>query len=857
MQRRGQVTTILATVLCVVVALSAFLGIRRAERIPVKALATSILDITARAMEEGITRPAIAGERLAARIVNDPGMGRGTSSVIAADILSLAPWITGVSIAPHAVVKYHFPEGESKDLIGHDLLTNPARRAFLLAAVQKRATVLEPPSESIDGRSIAFVRTPVIMADGSFWGFVSISFDFAYFMRDHLGSAGAAGFDLSILRQSSDPAIAPALIWGEDRVLGGSAVKASIRLPGDDVWTLAALPRTGWNRTDPFAYALLALAVAAILLAALLALRGRAPGRNAAPASPESGWELEAERAAKELSYFSTGLEKGIERLEAESESFPALQPRIAPIAKELRAEMEPFIALASELSEYAEARAGRMVPRRKEFETAALIAGVQASCAPVLEAKGLGLNVVTPPKMPPVLKGDLPRLQRVLRLLVLEAAASADRGDVLLRVVPLKSKGRHIPLKILVADQGPSPATDRIAAVFDPFTSARGPLSSRKGLSGMGMAAARAMLAAMGAEIRILESPIDYEFGIELIIPLELPRSQGFDPSPELAFETSPGRDPSESAEAKNSPAPTAVAESEPPSAVETAGAASAAAGDAAAGSVEGAAASAAAVAQAVEAGIAPDVEVDSVAVPVAAPVEKPVMTPASATAEQPRTPEDPPADQADEPSQPEIGDFENFRFWLRTHATGISFKGSAVPGSLFLPDSGAEIEPDTVRIEVPPAGIPTPETPEPAPEAAPEPVPEVAPSIPAAPAIPAILLVDDSATTRNIVTRMLDSRGYRCDSVDSGEAAVAAALAKKYDLILMDCLMPGMDGFAAARMIRSSAEEAGTRIVGMSSMIMQGEYERGVEAGMDGMIAKPITVADLLASVSKVVGD
>jgi CheY-like chemotaxis protein len=102
-----------------------------------------------------------------------------------------------------------------------------------------------------------------------------------------------------------------------------------------------------------------------------------------------------------------------------------------------------------------------------------------------------------------------------------------------------------------------------------------------------------------------------------------------------------------------------------------------------------------------------------------------------------------------------------------------------------------------------------------------------------------------------------MLDSRGYRCDSVDSGEAAVAAALAKKYDLILMDCLMPGMDGFAAARMIRSSAEEAGTRIVGMSSMIMQGEYERGVEAGMDGMIAKPITVADLLASVSKVVGD
>ena len=68
---------------------------------------------------------------------------------------------------------------------------------------------------------------------------------------------------------------------------------------------------------------------------------------------------------------------------------------------------------------------------------------------------------------------------------------------------------------------------------------------------------------------------------------------------------------------------------------------------------------------------------------------------------------------------------------------------------------------------------------------------------------AIRKIMVVDDSPTERAVVEKLLKKRGYEVLTVDSGEAAIARATAEQPDLILMDVVMPGLNGFQATRAI------------------------------------------------------
>src|SRR5258708_23612601 len=68
-------------------------------------------------------------------------------------------------------------------------------------------------------------------------------------------------------------------------------------------------------------------------------------------------------------------------------------------------------------------------------------------------------------------------------------------------------------------------------------------------------------------------------------------------------------------------------------------------------------------------------------------------------------------------------------------------------------------------------------------------------------------VLLAEDNPTNRHVATRMLARMGHTVDAVEDGAQAVAAAAAVDYDVILMDMMMPEVDGLAATRMIRASA--------------------------------------------------
>ena len=115
------------------------------------------------------------------------------------------------------------------------------------------------------------------------------------------------------------------------------------------------------------------------------------------------------------------------------------------------------------------------------------------------------------------------------------------------------------------------------------------------------------------------------------------------------------------------------------------------------------------------------------------------------------------------------------------------------------------------------------------------------------------AILVVDDSEANRDIVGRMLSLRGYRADFAASGNEAISLAAAKSYKVVFMDSYMPGMDGQAATRILRTSGLSSRAFIVGMSAKIGDQELEKCRQSGMDDLLAKPFTLKQLIAFLER----
>lgn len=117
-------------------------------------------------------------------------------------------------------------------------------------------------------------------------------------------------------------------------------------------------------------------------------------------------------------------------------------------------------------------------------------------------------------------------------------------------------------------------------------------------------------------------------------------------------------------------------------------------------------------------------------------------------------------------------------------------------------------------------------------------------------------ILLVEDSRVNQMVVDAMLQREGYSVDIVDNGRKALEAMRRNDYDLVLMDCQMPEMDGFEATGALRSGAcGEHGRQvpIIAITANAMRGEKERCVHAGFTDYIAKPVRKMQLIDILEK----
>lgn len=111
-------------------------------------------------------------------------------------------------------------------------------------------------------------------------------------------------------------------------------------------------------------------------------------------------------------------------------------------------------------------------------------------------------------------------------------------------------------------------------------------------------------------------------------------------------------------------------------------------------------------------------------------------------------------------------------------------------------------------------------------------------------------VLLAEDNPTNRKVAERMLALLGCSVTAVENGLLAVEAVENDNFDLVLMDCQMPEMDGYSATREIRRRESESNrprTRIVALTANALASDRERALESGMDFHVAKPIKKADL----------
>ena len=112
-------------------------------------------------------------------------------------------------------------------------------------------------------------------------------------------------------------------------------------------------------------------------------------------------------------------------------------------------------------------------------------------------------------------------------------------------------------------------------------------------------------------------------------------------------------------------------------------------------------------------------------------------------------------------------------------------------------------------------------------------------------------ILIVEDEPKNLKLVSDLLQRFGYVTIEATDGEQGVELAKARKPDLILMDIMLPKMDGLEATRILKADATTRNIPVLALTSYAMAGDKERMLQAGCDGYLTKPIDIKEFLKTV------
>lgn len=114
-------------------------------------------------------------------------------------------------------------------------------------------------------------------------------------------------------------------------------------------------------------------------------------------------------------------------------------------------------------------------------------------------------------------------------------------------------------------------------------------------------------------------------------------------------------------------------------------------------------------------------------------------------------------------------------------------------------------------------------------------------------------ILIIEDNEQNLYLVKFLLEQSGYRVLEAETGPVGIELAGQELPDMILLDIQLPGMDGHEVARVLRSDSRLDAVPIVAITSYAMVGDRERGLAAGCNGYIEKPIDPDTFLDEISE----
>jgi two-component system sensor histidine kinase/response regulator len=460
------------------------------------------------------------------------------------------------------------------------------------------------------------------------------------------------------------------------------------------------------------------------------------------------------------------------------------------------------LLSLVNDTLDFSRIEAGRMAIQQRPFDFPAAIESAIGELDVAIRGKGLELGCFIDPPLFATVQGDPERLRQVLVNLLANAAKFTEHGEIFVRVVRLESQAHRLRVRIEVQDTGCGiPPSDQ-ERIFDAFTQADGSTTRRFGGSGLGLTLCRKLVDLMGGQIGVESEP---GRGSRFWFTLSLTTSVS-----------------------------TAASESDP----RFAGRRALVIGDTLPPHTQ--------LAQRVESSGMLVVHADS-------------------------------AEEALEQLQRActagtlfdsilIGTCYPHTRGVRCAQRLVSHPAWDAGWTVHLPSFGPDVtrhalieaglSPDRVRplltsqLRDGLLGVSS----------------RVHGSEPSMEAVRhgRLLVAEDNSVNQQVIVAMLKHFGLEAVLASDGQAALEQFARGGIDLVLMDCQMPGIDGYAATRMLREHEEKAaaasgvGTRIpiIAMTANVMPGDRERCLAAGMDDYLAKPVLFEVLAAMLAKWLG-
>lgn len=118
-------------------------------------------------------------------------------------------------------------------------------------------------------------------------------------------------------------------------------------------------------------------------------------------------------------------------------------------------------------------------------------------------------------------------------------------------------------------------------------------------------------------------------------------------------------------------------------------------------------------------------------------------------------------------------------------------------------------------------------------------------------------ILIVDDESYIVTSLSYVMKNAGFEVDSAGDGEEALEKVKAKAPDLVILDIMMPKLDGFEVCKQIRANPDWNGVRIIMLTAKGRDSEREKGLELGADDYLTKPFSTRDILQRAKDVLAE